>query len=166
MNHKIIRPLLLAALLAAGAVASAQQTEASILQDPQLAEARALLQSGRKEIISDELRLTEEEASAFWPVYEEYHSNVMVVRDRYAETLGDYIRTYRAGDITDDYAEKFIGRRLLFKRDLLKIQEKYLSKFKKALPIRKAVRFYQLEDNMDADIDAQLAEFVPLMEDM
>ena len=166
MDHKIIRPLLLAALLAAGSTASAQQTEASILQDPQLAEARALLQSGRKEIIADELRLTEEEASAFWPVYEEYHSNVMVVRDRYAETLGDYIMTYRAGEITDDYAEKFIDQRLLFKRDLLKIQEKYLSKFKKALPIRKAVRFYQLEDNMDAGIDAQLAEFVPLMEDM
>ncbi len=126
MDHKIIRPLLLAALLAAGSTASAQQTEASILHDPQLAEARALLQSGRKEIIADELRLTEEEASAFWPVYEEYHSNVMAVRDRYAETLGDYIMTYRAGEITDDYAEKFIDRRLLFKRDLLKIQEKYL----------------------------------------
>ena len=166
MDHKIIRPLLLAALLAAGGMASAQQKDASILQDQQLAEARALLQSGRREIISDELRLTAKEASAFWPVYEEYHSNVMVVRDRYAETLGDYIRTYQAGEITDDYAEKFIDRRLLFKRDLLKIQEKYLSKFMKALPIRKAVRFYQLEDNMDADIDAQLAEFVPLMEDL
>jgi len=166
MNHKIIRPLLVAALLATAAMASAQQNDASILQDQQLAEARALLQSGRKEIIADELRLTEKEANAFWPVYEEYHSNIMVVRDRHAEMLGDYIRTYGAGEITDDYAEKFVERRLLFKRDLLKIHEKYLSKFKKALPIRKVVRFYQLEDNMDAGIDAQLADFVPLMEDM
>jgi hypothetical protein len=166
MNHKIIRSLLLAVLLAAGAAASAQQTDASILEDQRLAEARALLQSGRKEIIADELRLTEEEASAFWPVYEEYHSNVMVVRDRYAETIGDYIKTYRAGEITDDYAENLIDQGLSFKGDLLKIQEKYLNKFKKVLPIRKAVRFYQLENKMDADIDAQLANFVPLMEDM
>jgi hypothetical protein len=166
MNHKIIRSLLLAVLLAAGAAASAQQTDASILEDQRLAEARALLQSGRKEIIADELRLTEEEASAFWPVYEEYHSNVMVVRDRYAETIGDYIKTYRAGEITDDYAENLIDQGLSFKGDLLKIQEKYLNKFKKVLPIRKAVRFYQLENKMDADIDAQLASFVPLMEDM
>jgi len=166
MNHKIIRPLLLVVLLAAGGAASAQQADAGILQDRQLADARALLQSGRKEIIADELRLTEDEASAFWPVYEEYHSNIMVVRDRYAETLGNYIRTYRAGEITDDYAEKFLGKGLSFKRDLLKIQEKYLNQFKKALPIRKTVRFYQLENNMDANIDAQLADFVPLMEDM
>jgi hypothetical protein len=166
MNHKIIRPLLLAALLAAGAAASAQQTDGRILEDQRLTEARALLQSGRKEIIADELRLTDEEASAFWPVYEEYHSNVMVVRDRYAETIGDYIKTYRAGEITDDYAENLIDQGLSFKGDLLKIQEKYLNKFKKVLPIRKAVRFYQLENKMDADIDAQLANFVPLMEDM
>jgi hypothetical protein len=166
MDHTIIRPLLLVALLAAGGAVSAQQADTSILQDQQLADARALLQSGRKEIIADELRLTEEEARIFWPIYEEYHSSVMVVRDRYTETLGDYIRTYRAGEITDQYAEKFIGKGLSFKRDLLKIQEKYLSTFKKALPIRKAVRFYQLENNMDADIDAQLAGFVPLMEDM
>ncbi len=166
MNHKIIRPLLLAVLLAAGAAASAQQTDASILEDQRLADARALLQSGRKEIIADELRLTDEEASAFWPVYEEYHSNVMVVRDRYAETIGDYIKTYRAGEITDDYAENLIDQGLSFKGDLLKIQEKYLNKFKKALPIRKAVRFYQLENKMDAGTDAQLANFVPLMEDM
>jgi len=166
MNHKIIRPLLLIAFLAAGAIASAQQTDASIVQDQQLAEARALLQSGRKEIISDELRLTEEEASAFWPVYEEYQSNVMVVRDRYAETIGDYLKTYRAGEITDDYAEKLIDEGLSFKGDLLKVQEKYLNSFKKALPIRKVARFYQLESKMDADIDAQLADFVPLVEDM
>ena len=166
MNHKIIRSLLVTALLAAGTIASAQQTDASILEDQRLAEARALLQSGRKEIISDELRLTEEEASAFWPVYEEYHSNVMVVRDRYAETIGHYIKNYRAGEITDDYAEKLIDEGLSFKGDLLKVQEKYLNKFKKALPIRKVVRFYQLESKMDADIDAQLADFVPLVEDM
>jgi hypothetical protein len=166
MNHKIIRPLLLIAFLAAGAIASAQQTDASILQDQQLAEARTLLQSGRKEIIADELRLTEEEASAFWPVYEEYQSNVMVVRDRYAETIGEYLKTYRAGEVTDDYAEKLIDEGLSFKADLLKVQEKYLNDFKKALPIRKVARFYQLESKMDADIDAQLADFVPLVEDM
>lgn len=166
MNHKIIRSLLVTALLAAGSMASGQQADTSILEDQQLADARALLQSGRKEIIADELRLTEEEASAFWPVYEEYHSNVMVVRDRYAATIGHYLKNYRAGEISDGHAEKLIDDELSFKRDLLKVQEKFLNRFKKALPIRKVARFYQLESKMDADIDAQLADFVPLVEDM
>ncbi len=29
----------------------------------------------------------------------------------------------------------------------------------------KVVRFYQLENKMDAEIDAELAVFIPLMED-
>jgi hypothetical protein len=32
------------------------------------------------------------------------------------------------------------------------------------LPVRKVVRFYQLENKMDAEIEAELAVFVPLME--
>jgi len=46
----------------------------------------------------------------------------------------------------------------------LKVQKQYLRKFRKVLPALKVVRFYQLENKMDAEIDAELAVFIPLME--
>lgn len=164
MTHTIIRRSLILLLLASCATAFAQQSESGILADQGLKEARELLQSGRKEFVAEELHLNEAEARAFWPVYDEYHAAVMVVRDRHAETLGDYLKTYQAGAVTDQYAEELIDKELEFRSDLLDVQEKYLKKFKKALPIRKVARFYQLESKMDAEIDAQLALFVPLMD--
>lgn len=165
MTNRVIRLLaLIGILVAVNATSFAQQAEESILEDQLLATAREVLQAGRRQIIADELRLTEVEADAFWPVYDAYHADIMIVRDEQAETIGRYIKTYRAGDVTDSYAEQLLDNGLDIKNDLLKIQKRYLKKFKKALPVRKVVRFYQLETKMDAEIDAQLAVAVPLMD--
>jgi len=164
MNHKIIRMLVLMTAMATTGATSAQVADTSVLEDQLLADARELLQSGRREIIEYELQLTDEEATGFWSVYAEYHQDVMVVRDRYTGTVGDYLKTYRAGAVTEKYANDFLEKGFDFKSDLLKVQKKYLKRFKKALPIRKVVRFYQLENKMDAEIDAQLAIAIPLMD--
>jgi hypothetical protein len=80
------------------------------------------------------------------------------------DTLGDYLKTYRAGEVTETYAASLLDKGLDFKSDLLKVQKKYLKRFKKVLPMRKVARFYQLENKMDAEIDAQLAIAIPLMD--
>jgi hypothetical protein len=152
------------ACLATGVGVSAQPADTSVLEDQLFAEARALLQQGRREIIADELRMSAVEAEAFWPVYEAYHGEIMAVRDRYADLIARYLRRYRNGDVSEEYAEDLLSDGLWFKAELLKIQKRYVRKFKKALPIRKAVRFYQLENKMDAEIDAQLAIAIPLMD--
>ena len=159
-----IRLLCLLACFALSTELPAQQDDASILEDQLLADARALLQAGRREIIGDELRLTETEAEAFWPVYDSYHAAVMEVRDRQAEIIGDYLKRYRAGDVSEDYAQDLLDQGLDVKQDLLKVQKRFLKRFRKSLPVRKLVRFYQLENKMDAEIDAQLAIVVPLMD--
>ena len=164
MNMPIIRAHLLVLVFLATASSFAQPAEESILEDQLLANAREVLQAGRKEIIADELRLTDTEAAAFWPVYDAYHADVMAVRDEQADTIGRYLKTYRAGGVTDAYAEELLGDGLSIKNELLKVQKRYLKKFRKALPIRKVVRFYQLESKMDAEIDAQLAIVIPLMD--
>jgi hypothetical protein len=147
-----------------GAGVSAQPADTSVLEDQLFAEARALLQQGRREIIADELRPSDAEAAAFWPVYEAYHGEIMAVRDRYADTIATYLRRYRSGDVSEEYADDLLDEGLQFKSELLKIQKRYVRKFKRALPIRKVVRFYQLENKMDAEIDAQLAIAIPLMD--
>jgi hypothetical protein len=164
MNHKIIRTFIFITTLVFVGNASAQVTDTNILEDQLLADARELLQSGRKEIIEFELQLTDEEAAGFWSVYSEYHEDVMEVRDHHVDTLGDYLKTYRAGEVTETYAASLLDKGLDFKSDLLKVQKKYLKRFKKVLPMRKVARFYQLENKMDAEIDAQLAIAIPLMD--
>ena len=42
------------------------------------------------------------------------------------------------------------------------VKDKYVARFKKILPARKAMRFFQADNKLDAVLNAQLASIVPL----
>ena len=164
MSSITIRPLLTLVALAWTVVAFGQAGESDVLEDQDLSNARALLQAGRADIIREELRLSDEESAGFWPIYEEYHADIMVVRDRQTKAIGEFLRIYKAGAASNEYAERLVEDNFKIRSDLLKIQEKYVRQFRKVLSALKVARFYQLESQMDAQVDAQLALFVPLVE--
>ncbi|MDH3614104.1 MAG: hypothetical protein OES10_12555 [Gammaproteobacteria bacterium] len=166
MRHNTIRQLLTVLAILGSTAALGQNTGSSVLENQELANARNLLQAGRAEIIREDLRLTDEESAGFWPVYDKYHAEIMVVRDRQAKIIAGFLITYRKGALDEEYATGLIKGHFETKGDLLKIQTKFLRQFRKVLPELKVVRFYQLENKMDAEIDAQLALFVPLVEAM
>ena len=164
MTYSTIRFTLATLLLLGSAIALGQDSTSSVLENPELANARALLQAGRADIIREDLRLSDGEAAGFWPVYDKYHEELGVVRDRKAQMIAEFLKAYRAGAIDDKYAEGMIKEHFEIKGDLLKIQKRFLRQFRKVLPELKVARFYQLESKMDAELDAQLALFVPLVE--
>ena len=135
-------------------------------QDAQegMGDARQLLQAGREEIIRDELRLSDAEAATFWPAYEDYRSELLVVRNRYADLLASYLDAYRSGTVSAEFAEMLIDDYLEIQGDILRIRKDHLDNFRKALPALKAARFYQLENKMEAELEGQLAQVVPLMD--
>jgi hypothetical protein len=130
----------------------------------EVAEGRAMVQAGRAELIRSELRFTDEEAAAFWPIYEVYQAETAAVGDRYAAMLAEYINRYDRGDLSDEYAIDLLDVFFGVKRDLLDVQTNYLPKFMEALPALKVAQFYQLENKIRAEIDAQLAVVVPLID--
>ena len=166
MNPHDIRPLLLLFALLGISSAIGQASDSSALANQDLANARALLQAGRADIIRDELFMSEVESASFWPVYEEYHAEIMVVRDRQTMIITEFLKGNRAGTLDNNYAEDFIKNNFEIRADLLKIQENYIRRFQQVLPALKVARFYQLESQMDAQVNARLAIFVPLIEVM
>ena len=164
MRNMVIRVLLVVLGALSCAVSFAQDDAVQAQEDQLLADARELLHEGRKEIIGFELHLSDEEAAAFWPVYDDYRKSVLENRNRYADLIVEYVKHYRAGDISNDYASKLIDEVLDIKQDLVKRQKKFVKRFRKVLPMRKVARFYQLEYKLDAEIDAQLAVVIPLMD--
>jgi len=164
MNVRQFRFLWIILAVMLGTQALGRDTDSGVTTDPGLTDARALLQVGRIEIIKDELRFTEDEAAAFWPAYEEYQSDLMEVRNRYADLLTTYSDLYRAGTVSEEFAEKLIDDHLDIQEDLLNIKKKHLDTFRKALPTRKVTRFYQLENKIDAELAARVALVVPLID--
>lgn len=130
----------------------------------EIAEGRAMVRAGVDEIIREELALTAEEAELFWPTYAAYRSETRALMDRYTAMITEYMGRYDRGDLSDEYASDLMETFFSIKRDLLDVKMKYLPKFKKSLPALKVARFYQLENKIEAEIDAQLALAVPLIE--
>ena len=142
----------------------AQQADRSIAEDPGLANARAVLQAGREDIIRQEIYLTESEAAAFWPVYRDYVADLQPLRDRRTEAIAAYLLAHGAGTVSPEDAEKLVDEHLDWQAAVLEVKRRYLANIRRALPPLKAARFYQLENKLDAEQEAQLAIFVPLID--
>ena len=130
----------------------------------EVAEGRAMVQAGRAELIRSELRFTDEEAAAFWPIYSVYQAETAAIGDRYAAMLAEYVDRYDRGDLSDEYAVGLLDVYFGVQRDLLDVQTNYLPKFMEVLPALKVAQLYQLENKIRAEIDAQLAAVIPLID--
>lgn len=164
MTNALSQVLGLFLAVAAVTSASAQGGGSDILSNQELANARAMLQEGREAIIREDLRMTADEEAAFWPLYEDYRSDMMPIQDRYVALIADYMRQYESGELTDEDAEEMLEGYFDIKSDLLRKRKKYVRQFRKILPMLKVARFYQLENKMNATVDAELAMLVPLVE--
>jgi len=133
-------------------------------QNAQLEAARAELQAGRDQIIREDLQLGEEELSEFWPVYQQYVFELAVVRERKAVLVGRFLEAYRRGEFTEEFAEWLIAENFAIKDASTDVQESFVERFKAVLSVQQVARFYQLENKLDAEVDARMALIVPLVE--
>ncbi len=78
--------------------------------------------------------------------------------------IADYMRQYESGVLTDEYAAQMIDGYFAVKEELIGIRKSYVSRFAGILPMLKVARLYQLENKMAADVEAELALLVPLVE--
>lgn len=127
-------------------------------------EGRQMIREGRAELIRTELKLTDDESARFWPLYERFRSESDAVMDRYAELITEYMRRYDAANLTETYADRVIDEYFAIQRDRLGVQESFLPQFREVMPALKVARFFQLENKTNAEIDAQLALVVPLID--
>ena len=148
-------------MLAAAPQAIAQD---DTLGNPQLENARALIQATQEALIRNDLRLTADEEEGFWPLWEEYRAATLPIRDRYVLLIAEYLRRYDAGTLDDAYAERVLMDYFEIKTGLLETRESFVERFAAVLPMLKVARLYQLENKLTADVDAELALIVPLFD--
>jgi hypothetical protein len=124
-------------------------------------QARSVVQTERKMVISQALELTPAESNAFWPVYDQYAAELKKAGDLRVKVITDYAANY--DNMTDAAAKSLIADALKFQEQTLKIRKGYLKKFGKVLPTVKVARFYQVENKLDAITAFALARQIPLV---
>lgn len=155
---------LISLLLLSMAIGNAHSDERAEAAIQTFADARVELQSIQEQILREEMRFTDAESEAFWPVYSDYQADLHEVRDEQAEIIANYLEAYWDGTISGDMADDFVDDYLEVKQDLVKVQRRHLKAFRRILPSLKVARLYQLETKLEADVNAQLALHVPLIE--
>ncbi len=119
------------------------------------------LQADKKVLVATNLELTEAEAKAFWPLYDDYQKKLFDVQTRLVEVIHEYAAT--RDTLTDEQARDLIERYLAVEEDRAKLRRSVLASFSKAVPGLKLARFYQIENKIDAVVRYDLATTVPLV---
>jgi len=122
---------------------------------------REKIQADKKLFIAQNMKLTEAEAKAFWPVYDRYQGDLAKLTDRNIKLIEDYVKNYEA--MTDETAQKLLDEFLAIEGDRWKLRESYRPQFMKVLSAKRVARYYQLENKIHAVVSYDLARKIPLV---
>jgi hypothetical protein len=127
-----------------------------------LEQAQTLIRSGVRQILQEELLLTEEENEAFWPLYDEYGAELAKVSESYVSVMSEFVDRYQTGELDDKSADRLLDDSLEIQMSVMEVRRNYVPRFREILSGVKVVRFYQLENKVRAEVDAALALAIPL----
>lgn len=148
------------ALAGCAALAAAAPARAQTVADS-LQLSREKIETQRRFIVGGALPLTEEEARAFWPLFEEYQKERAKVDARADRLVVDYAAAYAT--LSDSRARAMLDELVAIEEERLRQRRSWIARMGKALPPRKLARYFQLEGKLEAVVRADLAQQIPLV---
>jgi hypothetical protein len=118
------------------------------------------IRSQKKQIVAENMQLSDAEAEKFWPVYDQYAAELSKIYDVKIALLKDYAANYST--MTGEQAENYIRKRAEVEQSIMQLRLKYMPAFRRVLSGRETALFYQLDWRLGLAIDVQLIQ-VPLI---
>jgi hypothetical protein len=120
------------------------------------------IQADKKLLVAANMNLTENEAKAFWPVYESYQKELSSLNERAIKNIAVYAEN--SDKMTNDMAKKVVTEHVNVTGERQKLMKSYLPKFAKAIPYKKVMRYYQIENKILAVVMYEAAKKIPLVD--
>jgi len=124
---------------------------------------RDKIRADKKLVVASNMELTESEAKAFWPIYEQYQKDLQKINQRMASLLDSYVDDFRKKSLTDDKAKKLINEAVAIDKAEADLKSTYAPNLSKVLPTRKVLRYLQIENKIRALVKYDIAQGVPLV---
>lgn len=167
--------MVLAAMIiahAAGAQDNAQpaqtaaQTGTSSTSDSQNIQAyiellRANVRQQKAEMVGVVMQLSAADAAKFWPIYEEYDTELAKLNDLRVANIKEYAGSY--DQMTDAKADELIEKAFSYRKQRAELLVKYYERVKQALGGIEAARFVQVEEQLLLIIDLQIDSSLPVV---
>ena len=116
-----------------------------------------------KDIVKDNLKLTEDEAKVFWPLFDEYLAARSPIFEERVSITEEFMMNYYAMD--DATAKDLINKAIQSQQDLMDVRKEYLNKMFEVLPAPLVGKFFQLDNRVSAVVDLVRMSATPLVRD-
>jgi hypothetical protein len=140
---------------------TATNSESALDQYVQLL--RRDIRSQVKQLIAANLKLTDTEATKFWPVYDRYTADLVKINDQRYALIKEYADHW--GTMTNDQALGLAKRSGALDEQIAQLRTMYLPTFNQVVPGTKVATFFQLDRRIQELIDLQLASQLPLVQE-
>lgn len=153
-------------VLAAGAVAGAQSPPAAepdtktINLSAYVELLRSDVRTQKVAIITEVMGFTEAESAKFWPIYREYDAEMAKLGDARVALIAEYAKAYDT--LTDAVADKLATRAIELEARRQAAKARCYERVKAALSPRTALRFIQVEHQLQQIIDLQISALLPI----
>src|SRR5262245_27575905 len=128
---------------------------------PTPAEWLAKIQADKRGLVAKGMDLTPEEAKKFWPLYDQFQRELAVPQSSYTRAVLDVIAA--GNTLTDANAKRLVEQVQSAAADEVRLQQKHFKQLLKVLPARKAARYMQIENKMQAVVRYESAAAIPLI---
>jgi hypothetical protein len=122
------------------------------------------VRADKKLLVANNMKLTEEEAKGFWPVYDAYQKELQQLNARYEKGLKAYADAYNKGPVPNETAKQLLDEMLAIDEAEVQLKRSFVPKLEKALPVSKVARYLQLETKIRSAVRYDLSRRIPLIE--
>jgi hypothetical protein len=120
------------------------------------------LRSQRKQLVATNLSLTDTEATKFWPVYDQYVSELIAINDKKFGLIQDYADNW--GKLTNEQCLSFVRQWLDADIATAQLRQKYVPVVSKVLDGKKSATFFQLDRRIAMMMELQVSSQMPLVQ--
>jgi hypothetical protein len=163
MKKTIVACVVFVCAFAAGGTTAFVQRETAtgVEVEKDLELLRRDLRAEKKKIIAANVPLTADEATKFWPVYDEYAAEMKKHNDDFYAVIKDYAANQKT--LTDAQAMNMVKRWSEIQVQQAQTRQKWVPRFEKVIAGKKAALFLQIDRRLYALMDIQVASEVPLV---
>lgn len=121
---------------------------------------RSNLRSQKRQAIKKAVSLTIEQSRAFWPIYDRYEAEVKKINDTRLQMIADYMN--QQSGISAEKAAQLINEVMQIQAKRQELKRAYVKEIGTVLTAKQALRLLLLENQIDLQIEAQIASQIPL----
>jgi Spy/CpxP family protein refolding chaperone len=119
------------------------------------------IRAQRKQIMAANMTLTADEATKFWPIFDQYRKEAIKPNDERWALIKEYAANYNT--MTDAQANDYMKRATAIDEQLLGLRMRYVPVFEKVISAKKTALWYQIDRHIDLLINLQLSTVIPMV---